>query len=216
MSCDGLGYLEYFDEELVVGDPSKSLPSGAIFGWDTRNSYYSQIIKSLARHYKFDVNTPYIDIPEDIQNKILRGSGNESIEFSYLRSTGKIYKKKHTFEGVIPSMQRRLRESASQPLRDEMTKFLSVKPCIECNGSRLNISARNVFFEGYSINEITEMSIGQAIDIFKKFEGQKNDEVRAKIINEILNRLGFMGNIGLDYLTLDRKADTLSEERRKG
>ena len=210
LSCDGLGYLEYFDEELVVGDPSKSLPSGAIFGWDTRNSYYSQIIKSLARHYKFDVNTPYIDIPEDIQNKILRGSGNESIEFSYLRSTGKIYKKKHTFEGVIPSMQRRLRESASQPLRDEMTKFLSVKPCIECNGSRLNISARNVFFEGYSINEITEMSIGQAIDIFKKFEGQKNDEVRAKIINEILNRLGFMGNIGLDYLTLDRKADTLS------
>ena len=210
LSCDGLGYLEYFDEELVVGDPLKSLPSGAIFGWDTRNSYYSQIIKSLARHYKFDVNTPYIDIPEDIQNKILRGSGNESIEFSYLRSTGKIYKKKHTFEGVIPSMQRRLRESASQPLRDEMTKFLSVKPCIECNGSRLNISARNVFFEGYSINQITEMSIGQAVDIFTEFDGQKNDEVRTKIINEILNRLGFMANIGLDYLTLDRKADTLS------
>ena len=210
LSCDGLGYLEYFDEELVVGDPSKSLPAGAIFGWDTRNSYYAQIIKSLAQHYKFDVNTPYENLPEEIQNKILRGSANESIEFSYMRSNGKIYKKKHTFEGVIPSMQRRLRESTSQPLRDEMTKFLSVKPCVDCNGSRLNISARNVFFEEYSINQITEMPIGQAVELFTKFNQQKNDEVRKKIINEILDRLGFMANIGLDYLTLDRKADTLS------
>ena len=131
-----------------------------------------------------------------------------------MRSNGKIYKKKHTF-GVIPSMQRRLRESTSQPLRDEMAKFLSVKPCVDCNGSRLNISARNVFFEEYSINQITEMPIGQAVELFTKFNQQKNDEVRKKIINEILDRLGFMANIGLDYLTLNRKADTLSGWRHK-
>ena len=208
LTCDGLGYLEYFDEELVVHDPSKSLPAGANFGWDTRNSYYLQIIKSLARHYKFDINTPYENLPEKIQDKILNGSDGESIEFSYMRSNNKIFKKKHTFEGVIPGMQRRLRESASQPLRDEMNKFLSIKSCQECLGSRLNISA-NVF-EGYTINQITEMPIGQAIELFQKFDSAKNDEVRKKIINEILNRLGFMGNIGLSYLTLDRKADTLS------
>ena len=210
LTCDGLGYLEYFDEELVVHDPSKSLPAGAIFGWDTRNSYYLQIIKSLARHYKFDINTPYENLPEKIQDKILNGSDGEPIEFSYMRSNNKIFKKKHTFEGVIPGMQRRLRESASQPLRDEMNKFLSIKSCQECLGSRLNISARNVFFEGYTINQITEMPIGQAIELFQEFDSAKNDEVRKKIINEILNRLGFMGNIGLSYLTLDRKADTLS------
>ena len=209
--CDGLGFLQYFDEELVVQNRKMSLPAGAIRGWDRRNSYYFLLIEALSKHYNFSLDTPFVDLGKSIQNTILYGSGKEEIKFEYLGSGGRKYTKSHPFEGVIPNMQRRFRQSDSQPVKDELAKFMSSKSCRECEGSRLNQAARNVFFEDRTISELSGLSISQSLDFFFTASRVENiGEVANKIISEILDRLEFMVNIGLDYLTLDRSAGTLS------
>ena len=151
-SCDGLGFLQYFDEDLVVQNRSFSLPAGAIRGWDRRNSYYFLLIEALAAHYEFELDTPFAELSQSIQKILLHGSGQESIKFQYLGSGGKQHVKTHPFEGIIPNMQRRFRESDSTLIKDELSKFLSAKSCLDCDGSRLNEAARNVFFEENNIN----------------------------------------------------------------
>lgn len=210
-SCDGLGVIQHFDPQLVVHNASLSLAGGAIRGWDRRNAYYFQLIDALAKHYQFDVETPYADLPPKIQKMLLYGSGKERIEFSLNFGSGKNRIDSHPFEGIMANMQRRYHETDSQLVRDELAKYLAQKPCTDCGGSRLNIAARNVFVEQLALHEITAKPIQQALDFFTQLQltGQKA-EIAAKIIKEIQQRLEFLINVGLDYLSLDRSADTLS------
>ncbi len=211
ITCDGLGYLKYFDEELVVSNRDLSLSAGAVKGWDRRNSYYFRLMSSIAKHYEFEIDTPFSQLGRRIQTVLLYGSAKETISFSYLGSDGKSYKREHPFEGIIPNMERRLQETDSPIIKEEMSKFLSSKPCRDCFGSRLNKAAVNVFFQQKRISDLVTYSIGDATAFFKDALIQKNKEqVATKIIDEIIERLTFMENIGLDYLTLDRSADTLS------
>ena len=209
--CDGLGGIQYFDEARTVQDSSLSLPAGAIRGWDRRNAYYFQLIKALAKHYKFDIDTAFSDLPSNIRNVILNGSGTTAIEFTYLKSGGKSYKRKHPFEGVLPNMERRYKETESNVVREELAKYLSQKPCPDCGGTRLNRAARNVFVDEKVLPDITAMPIGEAGDFFSTLSlpGHRG-EIAEKIINEVSLRLKFLINVGLDYLSLDRSADTLS------
>ena len=210
-NCDGLGFLHYFDEDLVVQNSELSLASGAIRGWDRGNSYYFLLIESLAKHYKFSVDTSFNELDSAIKEMILFGSGTEEIKFSYRGANGKKYSKSHSFEGVMPSMMRRYKQSDSQPVKDELARFMSSKPCKECEGSRLNRAARNVYFFDHNISSITALPIGEALSCFSEpCILNSNREVAVKIIAEIRQRLEFMVNIGLDYLTLDRSAGTLS------
>lgn len=209
--CDGLGGIQYFDESRVVQDESLSLPAGAIRGWDRRNAYYFQLIKALAKHYSFDIDTPFADLPAKIRKVILHGSGSTAIEFTYLKSGGKSYKRKHPFEGVLPNMERRYKETESNVVREELAKYLSQKPCPDCGGTRLNRSARNVFVDEKVLPDIAAMPIGEAGEFFStlRLPGHRG-EIAEKIINEVSLRLKFLINVGLDYLSLDRSADTLS------
>ena len=187
-----------------------SLASGAIRGWDRGNSYFS-FDRILAKHYKFSVDTSFNELDSAMKEIILFGSKNEEITFRYLGTNGKKYSKSHCFEGVIPSMMRRYKQSDSQPVKDELAKFMSSKPCKECEGSRLNSAARNVYFFDHNISSITALPIGEALSFFSEpCILNSNREVAVKIIAEIRQRLEFMVNIGLDYLTLDRSAGTLS------
>ncbi|MDD5412593.1 MAG: excinuclease ABC subunit UvrA, partial [Methylobacter sp.] len=184
---------------------------GAIRGWDRRNAYYYQIICSLAKHYKFDPETPFSELSKEIQAIILYGSGNEVIEFKFMTGTGSVKKKHHSFEGIIANMERRYHETDSQLVRDELAKYLSQKPCNVCEGARLNVSARNVFVEDLPIHHLTRFPIRKSLDFFKHLNlTGKRGEVAIKIVKEIQERLEFLVNVGLDYLTLDRSADTLS------
>ncbi|MEM7540309.1 MAG: excinuclease ABC subunit UvrA [Pseudomonadota bacterium] len=209
--CDGLGVEQYFDEHRVVQRPELSLPSGAIRGWDRRNAYYFQLIKGLAKHFKFDVDTPFNELPEKVKKTILQGSGKTEIQFSYFKSSGKTYQRSHPFEGVLPNMQRRYRDTDSNVVREELARYLSTRRCPECDGTRLNRSARHVFVDDKNLSEITCQPVGGALDFVKmlKLPG-KRGEIAEKILNEIADRLSFLVNVGLDYLTLDRSADTLS------
>lgn len=209
--CDGLGGIQYFDEARIVQDVTSSLPAGAIRGWDRRNAYYFQLIKALAKHYKFDIDTPFGELSKTIRKVVLHGSGTTPIEFTYLRSGGKSYKKKHPFEGVLPNMERRYRETESGVVREELAKYLSHKPCPDCAGSRLNRAARNVFVDERILPEISAMPIGEAGKFFEtlKLPGHRG-EIAEKIVREVGLRLQFLINVGLDYLTLDRSADSLS------
>ena len=209
--CDGLGGIQYFDESRIVQDDSLSLPAGAIRGWDRRNAYYFQLIKALAKHYKFDIDIPFEDLPTKIRDVILHGSGTTAIEFTYLKSGGKSYKRKHPFEGVIPNMERRYKETESNVVREELAKYLSQKSCPDCRGTRLNRSARNVFVDEKVLPDIAAMPIGEAGVFFStlRLPGHRG-EIAEKIINEVSLRLKFLINVGLDYLSLDRSADTLS------
>jgi excinuclease ABC subunit A len=210
-SCDGLGIREYFDPDLVVHNPDISLAGGAIRGWDRRNGYYYQIICSLAKHYGFDPEQPFSELPREIQAVILYGSGDEEIEFKLLGEFGYAKKKRHRFEGIIAVMERRYHETDSQLVREELSKYLSQKPCSVCNGARLNISARNVFIENLPIHHLTGFPIRKALNFFERLSlPGKRGEVAVKIIKEIQERLEFLVNVGLDYLTLDRSAETLS------
>ncbi len=210
-SCDGLGLRQHFDPGLIIHNPDISLAGGAIRGWDRRNAYYYQIICSLARHYNFDPEAPFSELSKEIQDMILYGSGPEVIEFKFMAGTGSVKKKCHSFEGIIANMERRYHETDSQLVRDELAKYLSQKPCNVCKGARLNISARNVFIEDLPVHYLTRLPIRRSLDFFKHLNlPGKRGEVAAKIVKEIQERLDFLVNVGLDYLTLDRSADTLS------
>lgn len=209
-SCDGLGVDEFFDPDRVVHEATLSLAEGAIRGWDKKSVYYFSMLNSLANHYGFDVNTAYCDLPKSLRQVILFGSGNEVIEFHYQGMKG-YQVRRHPFEGVIPSMQRRYRESDSPQVREELAKYLSSRPCQACEGARLRTEARHVFVKEKNLPEVSAYSIEKAYDFFKQLElpGHKG-EIAAKINKEIVERLGFLVNVGLDYLSLTRSADTLS------
>jgi excinuclease ABC subunit A len=210
-SCDGLGVRQHFDPELIIHNPDISLAGGAVRGWDRRNAYYYSIICALAKHYKFDPEQTYSQLPKAIQNIILFGSGNELIEFTYAHGSGPAKTRRHSFEGVVANMERRYRETDSQLVRDELAKYLSQKTCEVCAGARLNISARNVFVADLPIHQVTHFPIRKALSFFQDLAlTGKRGEVAVKIVKEIKERLEFLVNVGLDYLTLDRSADTLS------
>ena len=208
--CDGLGLAQFFDPDRVVSNTQLSLAGGAVRGWDRRNAYYFQIIQALARHYDFDIDTPFDDLPRHIQDIVLNGSGEEIIEFRYL-SDGATQKRKHPFAGVIPNLERRYRETDSRIVREELAKYISQKPCDSCNGQRLNREARNVFIKDVNLPSITAWPILGCLKFFDELNLQgRRGEVASKIIKEVRERLHFLVNVGLDYLTLDRKADSLS------
>ncbi len=210
-SCDGLGVRQHFDPELIIHNPDISLAGGAIRGWDKRNAYYYQIINSLAKHYGFDPEMAFSKLTKDIQAIILYGSGKEIIEFTYLNTSGTATKRRYAFEGIIANMERRYHETDSPMIREELAKYLSQKPCTVCNGARLNNSARNVFIDDKPIHKVTRYPIRQALAFFNELNlPGKRGEISQKIIKEIRERLEFLVNVGLDYLTLDRSADTLS------
>ena len=209
--CDGLGVDQFFDPERVVHDKNLSLAEGAIRGWSKKTQYYFTLLSSLAAHYGFDVETPYRELPENIQQIILYGSGKEKIEFQYQRPRGGFMVKSHIFEGVIPNMQRRYRESDSSMIRDELVKYLSSRPCSSCHGTRLREEARNVFVDNKSLPEISAYSIERAYQFFNQLSlSGYRGEIALKINKEIEERLGFLVNVGLDYLSLSRSAETLS------
>ncbi len=209
--CDGLGIEQFFDPELVVINDEISLAGGAIRGWDRRNPYYFNLIQSLAEHYDFDIEAPYDELDEEVQEIILYGSEDEEIQFKYTNDNGKVYKRWHTFEGIIPNMDRRFHETESSAVREELSKYLTIQTCQECNGERLNVEARNVFIQNINLPTITSWSTEKALVFFKKLNLPGHlAAVGEKIINEINERLKFLVNVGLDYLTLNRSADTLS------
>ena len=209
--CDGLGVEQFFDPARVVQHEELSLPGGAIRGWDRRNAYYFQLIKSLASHYKFKIDTPYRDISTETQKVILYGSGDEEINFKYLSDRKGAVRKRHTFEGVIPNMRRRYHETESTMVREELAKYMNSRSCPACHGTRLNTAARHVYVNDYTLPQITAMSVDTARKHFSelKITGQRG-EIAAKILKEVVNRLQFLVNVGLDYLTLNRRAETLS------
>ena len=210
-SCDGLGVKQFFDPLRVVVNHELSLAGGAIRGWDRRTTYYFQMIQSLATHYGFDVETPYDELDERIQKVILYGSGKDRIEFSYSNARGTRITQSHRFEGVIPNLERRYRETESGAVRDELARFLNSQPCPDCGGTRLNRSARHVFVADRSLPEISGMSVGHAREFFAGLELHGwRAAIADKVVKEISERLGFLSNVGLDYLSLDRSADTLS------
>ena len=209
--CDGLGAIQVFDPARVVQHSELSLPGGAIRGWDRRNAYYFQLIKSLARHYKFDIDKPFEKLSKKVQQVILYGSGKTEIEFEYINGKRGFIKRKHSFEGVIPNMQRRYRDTDSVMVREELVKYQTSQKCSACDGMRLNQAARNVFVENQALPDITALPVGKARDFFSELElAGRRGEIAAKILKEVDERLQFLVNVGLDYLTLDRSADTLS------
>ncbi len=210
-SCDGLGVKQFFDPERVVVNRSLSLAGGAIRGWDRRTAYYYQMIRSLADHYEFDVETPFDELGDKLQQIVLYGSGSDKIDFFYQNSRGMEVRKRHRFEGVIPNLERRYRETESGAVREELAKFLNSQACPECGGTRLNRAARHVFVDDHSLPEITSKSVGNAKQFFNELqlEGWRAT-IADKIVKEISDRIGFLSDVGLDYLSLDRSAETLS------
>ncbi len=209
--CDGLGVRPYLDPGLVVSHPHLSLANGAIRGWDRRNAYYFQMMSALARHYGFDLGTAFEDLPEPVRQVVLYGSGEESIEFRYLDARGKTVSRHHPFEGIIRNMDRRYRETESSAVREELAKYRTVRSCPSCGGTRLNLAARHVFLEGRTLPSITDLPVGEAAELIESLSPSgRRGEVAAKIVKEIRDRLGFLVNVGLEYLTLGRSADTLS------
>ncbi|MEO1201297.1 MAG: excinuclease ABC subunit UvrA [Pseudomonadota bacterium] len=210
-SCDGLGVKQYFDPERVVVNASLSLAGGAIRGWDRRTTYYYQMIQSLADHYKFDIEAPFESLSKKLRNIVLYGSGKTKIDFHYANSRGMQIKKKHRFEGVIPNLERRYRETESGAVREELTKYLNSQACPDCEGTRLNRAARHVFLQDRALPEITSMSVGEARAFFEALELEGwRATIADKIVKEIGDRLGFLSDVGLDYLSLSRSAETLS------
>jgi len=208
--CDGLGVSQFFDPDRVVSSTHVSLAGGAVRGWDRRNAYYFQIIQALAKHYGFDVDTPFEELPKKIRDTVLYGSGDEIIEFRYFGDSG-VQKRRHPFAGIIPNLERRYRETDSRIVREELSKYISQKACTACNGQRLNQEARHVFVADTNLPSITAWPIVRCLQFFDqlKLDGSRG-EIAKKIVKEVGDRLHFLVNVGLDYLTLDRKADTLS------
>ena len=209
--CDGLGVATFFDPARVVIAPDLSLAAGAIRGWDRQNSHYFRLITSLAKHYSFHVETPWQELSRPIQQIILYGSGDDEIPFAYLNQSGRRTTRKHSFEGIIHNMERRYRETESSAVREQLAKYISERPCPSCKGTRLNASARNVFVADHDLPSIVNLPIADALAFFNglTLPGWRG-EIATKIHKEIRERLGFLVNVGLDYLSLARKADTLS------
>ncbi len=210
-TCDGLGVHSFFDPEKVVHNPELTLAAGAIRGWDRRNAYYYQMLNSLASHYQFELEVPFRQLDKKIQQLILSGSKGEQIQFVYINDKGRKTTRTSAFEGVLPNMQRRYRETESSLVREELHKFQTIQPCPDCHGSRLNVAARHVFIMQKKLPEITSMAIGDAQLFFANLTlSGKRGKIAKKIISEINQRIDFLVNVGLDYLTLDRSAETLS------
>ena len=209
--CDGLGVRQFFDPTRIVTQPHLSLAGGAVRGWDRRNAYYFSLIQSLAKHYKFDIEAPWEELPEKVHALILKGSGEEEIAFTYFNERGGKSTRRHVFEGVLPNMERRYRETESLMVREELAKYLSTRPCPDCGGTRLKREARNVFVASESLPALTARSVGDALTFFEQLDlPGRRGEIAAKIVKEIRARVSFLANVGLDYLTLDRSAETLS------
>jgi excinuclease ABC subunit A len=209
--CDGLGVKQYFDPRLIVHSHSLSLAGGAVRGWDRRNAYYYQLILSLAEHYGFDPEAPFESLPEKVREVIFHGSGREAIDFKHLDARGRLVVRHHTFEGVVHNMERRYRETDSNLVREELAKYLSTKPCPDCEGTRLNRGARHVFVAERNLPSLTHLPIRSGLEFFDRLDlPGRRGEVAAKIVKEIRDRMQFLVNVGLDYLTLDRSAETLS------
>ncbi len=209
--CDGLGQISFFDPKRVVAFPHLSLAAGAIKGWDRRNQFYFQMLQSLATHYGFDLDTTFENLPQHIQHMLLNGSGNETIAFKYLNERGAFYNKSHTFEGILNNLQRRYHETDSVTVREELAKYLNSQACPECSGTRLRREARHVKVGGQNIHEVCEAPLKHALTFFETLTltGQKL-AIADKIVKEISNRLKFLTNVGLEYLSLSRSAETLS------
>ena len=209
--CDGLGVQTFFDPSRIVAHPELSLPGGAVRGWDRRNFYYFQMVQSLAAHYGFDIDTPFHDLPPAVRDVILNGSGSEVIRFTFRTERRADHTRKHPFEGVIPNMERRYRETESSVVRDELAKYLGTRACESCGGARLNLSARNVFVDGETLPALAALPIRAAHDFFTGMELRgARAEIAKRILREIAQRLQFLVDVGLDYLSLDRAAETLS------
>jgi excinuclease ABC subunit A len=210
-TCSGLGNQQFFDPARVVHHPNLSLAGGAIRGWDRRNAYYFALMQSLAKHYKFDVEEQWQDLPEKHKKVVLYGSGEEKIDFKYVDAKGGTIRRAHKWEGVIPNLTRRYRETESVAVREELSKYLSNQPCPDCNGTRLNRAARNVFVAERNLPDLARLAVADALQFSGnlKLEGWRG-EIAGKIVKEIGERLRFLSDVGLDYLTLDRSADTLS------
>src|SRR6185295_7653870 len=210
--CDGLGVRMFLDPSRIVAHPHLSLAGGAIAGWDSRSHFYWGMMQSLARHFKFDVTVPFQDLAEKHRNLVLYGSGEEKIQFKYEnQKKGNHWEWKHAFEGIIPNMQRRYTETESQAVRETLAKYQSTQSCKTCGGTRLNAAARNVFVQEKPLHEITNLSVTAALAFFGALNvvGWRG-EIADKIVKEIGNRLKFLADVGLGYLSLDRSADTLS------
>ncbi|WP_206485252.1 excinuclease ABC subunit UvrA [Thalassotalea sp. G2M2-11] len=210
-TCDGLGTQQFFDPTRVIANPELSLSGGAIRGWDKRNFYYFQMLQALAEHFDFAVDKPFNELSQAQQKVVLHGSGSEEIEFKYMNDRGDIVIRKHPFEGILNNMDRRYRETESNAVREELAKYLNSQHCPECDGSRLRLEARNVFIDNTPLQNIAELAIADALAFFQnlKLTGQKG-QIAEKILKEINDRLGFLVNVGLNYLNLSRSADTLS------
>jgi excinuclease ABC subunit A len=210
-TCDGLGIEQYFDPTLIVTNSTLSLYDGAIDGWSNKANYYFQMLLSVCDHYDFSVHTPFKELSKKHQDIVLYGSGKEKISFSYSNDRGDIVSRLHAFEGIIPNRQRRYRETDSTTMREYLSKYMNRKPCTSCGGSRLQESSRNVFVNDVNLPYISALSIADALQFFSdlKLEGQKA-KIADKILKEILERLGFLVNVGLNYLSLERSAETLS------
>ena len=209
--CDGIGNKDYFDPSRVVINPSISLAGGAVRGWDRRNAYYFSLLQGLAEHYDFDLETPYNELPKKIQKLMLFGSGDEEIKFFYPSQRGPAKSRVHPFEGIIPNMDRRYHDTDSSAVREELAKYLSQQECPACDGTRLNSSARHVFITDKNLPSVTSMAIEHSLEFFDNLNlTGKQGEIAEKIVKEIATRLRFLVNVGLEYLSLDRKSDSLS------
>ena len=210
-TCDGLGVQQFFDPDRVIQNPELSLAGGAIRGWDRRNFYYFQMLRSLSEHYQFDVESAFNELSQDVVHAILHGSGKQTIEFKYINDRGDTSVRRHPFEGVLHNMERRYKETESSAVREELAKYISNRPCASCKGTRLREEARNVFVEETTLPEISDYSIGHAMEFFLSMNltGQRK-QIAEKILKEIGDRLRFLVNVGLNYLSLSRSAETLS------
>ncbi|MEP4487047.1 MAG: excinuclease ABC subunit UvrA [Halioglobus sp.] len=210
-SCDGLGVKQYFDAERIILYPESSLAEGAIRGWDRRNVYYFHMLNSLAEHYGFDIDKPYCKLSKKHQQVILHGSGKEDIAFAYVNDRGDVFQRTHPFEGIIPNMERRYRDTDSNSVREDLAKFLATAPCPDCGGTRLRRDARHVFVDERTLPEIVSMAVGDAEDYFEQLKLQgRQGEIADKILKELRARYRFLVDVGLNYLTLNRSAETLS------
>jgi len=209
--CDGLGVKQYFDEGRIVLFPEASLAEGAIRGWDRRNVYYFHMLTSLAEHYGFDIDTPFDQLGKKHRQVILHGSGKQEIAFAYINDRGDVFKRTHPFEGILPNMERRYRDTDSQSVREDLAKFLATQPCPDCGGTRLRRDARHVFVDERTLPSITEMAVGEAEIYFEQLQLQgRQGEIADKILKELRARYRFLVDVGLNYLTLNRSAETLS------
>jgi len=210
-TCDGLGVKQYFDVQRVVHHPEASLAEGAIRGWDRRSVYYFHMLNALAEHYGFDMETPFQELAPEHQQVVLHGSEGEEIHFSYVNDRGDVFRRKHAFEGILPNMERRYRETDSQTVREELARYLSTQACPDCRGSRLRLEARHVFIEEHNLPALTALPIARALAYFADLElAGRRGRIAERIVREIHSRLQFLADVGLNYLTLDRSADSLS------